>query len=61
MYFLCSYLHKSRIIKRAALFNQPNLFILITFLDPAGVKGYDYLHYMNFQYKMDYVAIWCTI
>ena len=38
-----------------------NLFILITSLDPTGLKGYDCLHSMTFQYKIDYVAICCTM
>ena len=51
---------KSRLIKKDCL-NQPNMFILISFLDPAGIKGYDGLHSMTFQYKMDYVAVCYTV
>lgn len=51
---------KGRVMKKDCL-NQPNMFILITFLDPAGIKGYDCLHSMIFQYKMDYVAICYTV
>lgn len=44
-----------------ALLFKSNLICLITSLDPAGIKGYDCLHSMTFQYKMDYVAIFCTV
>ena len=53
---------KGRVMKKDCL-NQPNMFILITFLDPAGIKGYDCLHSMFFNIKwiMLPFAIQCNL
>lgn len=44
----------------AALFYQPDI-NLDYFLDPAGTEVGGYLHHINSQFKMDYVALWHTM